>query len=189
MMLQIGASDTTLQRELGAIKNPTLPAFNMKIEGFVKARKTTASTAHGNAASKPSSQRRNSEPAQPKNNCSSNNQGRGERDRHLALRGCGFRCAKEITCCRSVLIRSTSNAISARNGSYFARLQSSTKCSCDSTTSAFLFPRIATASPHMRRLFPGRQSFVLDFTCSGPFHFLSSFSFRGFLHSGQHAYS
>ena len=41
MMLQIGASDTALQRELGAIKNPTLPAFNMKIEGFEQARKTT----------------------------------------------------------------------------------------------------------------------------------------------------
>ena len=42
MMLQIGASDTALQRELGAIQNPTLPEFNRKIEGYEQARKTTA---------------------------------------------------------------------------------------------------------------------------------------------------
>ena len=40
MMLQIGASDTALQRELGAIKNPTLPEFNRKIEGYEQALKT-----------------------------------------------------------------------------------------------------------------------------------------------------
>ena len=34
-------------------------------------------------------------------------------------------------------------------GSYYARLQLSTECSCDATTSAFLFPRIATASSHI----------------------------------------
>ena len=67
MMLQIGALDPDLQRKLGAIKNPTLPAFNMKIEGFEQARKTTASTAHGNAASKSSSQRRPPASTQPKN--------------------------------------------------------------------------------------------------------------------------
>ena len=94
MMLQIGASDTALQRELGAIKNPTLPAINMKIEGFEQARKTMASTAHRNAASKPS-QRRTPAPNQPKNNRSSNNRGKGERDRRLALRGRCFRCAQE----------------------------------------------------------------------------------------------
>ena len=94
-MLQIGTSDTALQRELGAIKNPTLPAFNMKIEGFKQARKTTASTADGNAASKLSSQCRPSAPAQPRNNRSSNNRGRGEHDHRLALRGRCFRCAKD----------------------------------------------------------------------------------------------
>ena len=67
----------------------------MKIEGFEQARKTTASTAYGNTALKPSSQRRPSAPAQPKNNRSSNNRGRGERDRRLALRGRCFRCAKD----------------------------------------------------------------------------------------------
>ena len=72
MMLQIGASDTALQRELGAIKNPTLPAFNMKIEAFEQVRKTTASTAFGNVASNSSSQCRPSASTQPKNNCSSN---------------------------------------------------------------------------------------------------------------------
>ena len=54
MMLQIGASDTALQKELDAIQNPTLPAFNRAIEGYEQARKTTATSAHGNAASMPS---------------------------------------------------------------------------------------------------------------------------------------
>ena len=48
MMLQIGASDLALQKELGAIQNPTLPAFNRAIEGYEQARKTTAPSAHGN---------------------------------------------------------------------------------------------------------------------------------------------
>ena len=88
MMLQIGASDTALQRELGAIKNPTQQAFNMKIEGFEQARKTTASIAFENAAYKPSSQRQLPPSNQPKNNNRpSNNRGKGERDRRLALRG------------------------------------------------------------------------------------------------------
>ena len=56
MVLQIGVLDTSLQRELGAIKNPTLVAFNNKIEGYEQTRKTTASTAFGNAASKGASQ-------------------------------------------------------------------------------------------------------------------------------------
>ena len=38
MMLQIGLSDTSLQRELGAVCNPTLATFNEKIEGFEQAR-------------------------------------------------------------------------------------------------------------------------------------------------------
>ena len=43
MMLQIGASDPALRRELGAIKKPTLLAFNDKIGGFEQARKTEQS--------------------------------------------------------------------------------------------------------------------------------------------------
>ena len=50
MRLQIGASDPTLRRELGSIKNPTLLAFNDKIEGFEQARKTESSSAYGLAA-------------------------------------------------------------------------------------------------------------------------------------------
>ena len=47
MMLQIGISDPALQRELGAIRNPTLAAFNDKIEGYEQARRTTNNTAFG----------------------------------------------------------------------------------------------------------------------------------------------
>ena len=93
-MLQIGASDSALQKELGAIQNPTLPAFNRAIEGYEQARKTTASSAHGNIASK-APPRRVSGQNQQKNNRSSNPRGRGEKDRRLALRGRCFRCAKE----------------------------------------------------------------------------------------------
>ena len=50
MMLQIGASDPALRRELGLIKNPTIIAFNDKIEGFKQARKTESSYAYGLAA-------------------------------------------------------------------------------------------------------------------------------------------
>ena len=46
MMLQIGASDPALRRELGSIKNQTLITFNDKIEGFEQARKTESSTAY-----------------------------------------------------------------------------------------------------------------------------------------------
>ena len=84
MMLQIGASDSALQKELGAIQNPTLPAFNRAIEGYEQARKTTAPTAHGNAAQ-----------TQQKNSRQNNPRGRGEKDRRLALRGRCFRCAKD----------------------------------------------------------------------------------------------
>ena len=37
MILQIGASDPSLRRELGSIKNPTLITFNDKIEGYEQA--------------------------------------------------------------------------------------------------------------------------------------------------------
>ena len=37
MMLQIGLTDSNLQRELGGIRNPTLDAFSEKIEGFEQA--------------------------------------------------------------------------------------------------------------------------------------------------------
>ena len=47
MMLQIGASDPSLRRELGSIKNPTMLNFNGKIEGYEQARKTESSTAFG----------------------------------------------------------------------------------------------------------------------------------------------
>ena len=107
MMLQIGAMDTALQRELGAIKNPTLSAFNMKIEGFEQARKTTVSTAFGNAASRSSSQRRPPASTQLKNNRSSNNRGKGERDRRLTLRDHCFRCAKDDHMLPQCFIRST----------------------------------------------------------------------------------
>ena len=52
MMLQIGLSDSSLQRELGAVRNPTLVAFNVKIEGFEQARRTVTSSAYGNAVSR-----------------------------------------------------------------------------------------------------------------------------------------
>ena len=51
-MLKIGLSITSLQRKLGAVRNPTLAAFNEKIEGFDQARRTTSSTTFGNAVSR-----------------------------------------------------------------------------------------------------------------------------------------
>ena len=51
MMLQIGLTDSNLQRELGGIRNPTLDAFSEKIEGFEQAKRTMASSAHGMAVS------------------------------------------------------------------------------------------------------------------------------------------
>ena len=51
MMLQIEISDPSLQRELGAVRNPTLAAFNEKIEGFEQARQTVSTNAYGNAIS------------------------------------------------------------------------------------------------------------------------------------------
>ena len=58
MMLQIGISDPALQRELGAVRNPTLAAFNDKIEGYEQAHMSTTTTAFGNAMSRGSSSRR-----------------------------------------------------------------------------------------------------------------------------------
>ena len=46
MMLQIGLSDQNLQRELGAIHNPTLDTFSEKIEGFEEARRTMSGNAY-----------------------------------------------------------------------------------------------------------------------------------------------
>ena len=86
MMLQIGATDPVLRRELGAIKTPTLANFNDKIEGFEQARKTELSSAYGLAA-KGTKGRNNPKPNQ--------NRGGSERSRRAALRGRCFRCARE----------------------------------------------------------------------------------------------
>ena len=51
MMLQIGLSDPSLQRELGSVRNPTLDVFNKKIEGFEQARRIVSINAFGNAIS------------------------------------------------------------------------------------------------------------------------------------------
>ena len=95
IMLQIGASDPSLRRELGSIKNPTLLNFNDKIEGYEQARKTESSTAFGLVA-KGSSQKR-SQGAQPAKNTQKSNQNQGgiERSRRAALRGRCFQCARE----------------------------------------------------------------------------------------------
>ena len=85
MMLQIGVSNPALQRELGSIKNPTLPAFNDKFEGYEQARKTVLSSAFGLAAK--SVPRRNQASSTPKSaQRSTPSRGNGERSRH-------FRCA------------------------------------------------------------------------------------------------
>ena len=66
MILQIGLSDSTLQRELGTVRNPTLAIFSEKSEGFEQAHRTLSSlSAYGNAVfrSGNSSARRN--PGQP----------------------------------------------------------------------------------------------------------------------------
>ena len=95
MMLQIGASDPSLRRELGSIKYPTLINFNEKIEGYEQARKTESSTAYG-LATKGSPQKR-SQSAQPARNAqkSTQNHGGNERSRRTALRGRCFRCARD----------------------------------------------------------------------------------------------
>ena len=93
MMLQIGISDQGLQRELGSIREPTLQAFNEKIEDYEQARKTTGSSAFSNAATQGNAQRR---PAnQGKRSVNTNvTRGRGERGRRIALRGKCVRCAR-----------------------------------------------------------------------------------------------
>ena len=82
MMLQIGLSDSSLQRELGAVRNPTLAAFSEKIEGFEQARRTLSSSDYGNAVSctsNPSNRRNSGQSGRPANRnppaC-----GKGERD-------------------------------------------------------------------------------------------------------------
>ena len=52
MMLQIGLSDSSLRRELGSVRNPTLDAFNEKIEGFEQALHTESVNAYRNAVSR-----------------------------------------------------------------------------------------------------------------------------------------
>ena len=96
MMLQIGLSDSSLQRELGAVRNPILTAFNEKIEGFEQARRTVSTNAYRNAVSRlntPSSHRNPGQSGRSANKTPSS-RGKGERDRHLALRGKCFRCAR-----------------------------------------------------------------------------------------------
>ena len=87
-MLQIGASDPALRRELGSIKNPTILTFNDKIEGFEQA-------AYGLAAIGTPA-RRNQNPSNSKNiQRAGQIRGSGERSRRTALRGRCFRCARE----------------------------------------------------------------------------------------------
>ena len=95
MMLQIGLSDSSLQRELGAIRNPTLDAFSEKIEGFEQARRIVSGNAYGNAVTRPNtnSGRKTSNRAGRSTNKNQPNRNKGERDRRLALRGKCFRCA------------------------------------------------------------------------------------------------
>ena len=96
MMLQIGLSDSNLQRELGAIRNPTLDAFKEKIEGYEQAKRTMSGSAHGLAVSRRianAGRRKGGAVNKPQSrNASSKN--KGERDRRIALRGKCFRCAR-----------------------------------------------------------------------------------------------
>ena len=87
MMLQIGLSDSSLQRELGAIRNPTLDAFSEKIEGFKQARHTGSGNAYGNAVTRPSTNSGRKASNQPGRSTSKNqpNRNKGERDRRLSL--------------------------------------------------------------------------------------------------------
>ena len=95
MMLQIGASDPALRRELGAIRNPTLNNFNEKIEGFEQARKTEMSSAHGLAAKGSTPRRQGSQQNRNTPKANPNKVGNSERSRRAALRGRYFRCSKE----------------------------------------------------------------------------------------------
>ena len=87
MMLQIGLSDSSLQRELGAVRNPTLASFSEKIEDFEQARRTLSSSAYENAVSctsNPSNRRNFGQSGRPANK-NPPARGKGERDRRLAL--------------------------------------------------------------------------------------------------------
>ena len=82
MMLQIGLSDSSLRRELGAVRNPTLDAFSEKIQGFEQAIRTESVNTYGNAVSRSNtnSGRKNSNQSGHSANKNSANQGIGERD-------------------------------------------------------------------------------------------------------------
>ena len=96
MMLQIGVSDSNLQRELGSIRNPTLDAFTEKIEGFEQAKLSVATNAHGLVASRPNASggRRPNVPSGKSASKPQSIKNRVERDRRIALRGKCFRCAR-----------------------------------------------------------------------------------------------
>ena len=94
-MLQIGASDPALRRELGAIRNPTLNNFNEKIEGFEQARKTEMSSAHGLVAKGSTPRRQGAQQNRNPSKSTQNKVGGSERSRRAALRGRCFRCSKE----------------------------------------------------------------------------------------------
>ena len=95
MMLQIGASDPALRRELGAIRNPTLNNFNDKIEGFEQARKTEMSSAHGLVAKGSTPRRQTVQQNSNPSKSAQNKAGGSERSRRAALRGRCFRCSRE----------------------------------------------------------------------------------------------
>ena len=80
MMLQIGLSDSSLQRELGAIRNPTLDAFSEKIEGFEQARRTVSGNAYGNAVTRPSTNSGQKASNQPGRSTSKNQPNRNKGD-------------------------------------------------------------------------------------------------------------
>ena len=96
MKLQISLSDSSLQRELGSVRNPTLDTFNEKIEGFEQARRTVSGNAFGNAitCSNAKSGRKNTYQSGRPASKNTANRSKGERDRHLALRGKCFRYAR-----------------------------------------------------------------------------------------------
>ena len=99
MMLQIGVSDTALQRELGAIKNPTLPAYNMKIEGQRCLETLTTSN--------------------PTSLKTVAHLTIGERVKGTVASHCAdvvFAVRRRITCYRSALIPATLSAIFGRSG-------------------------------------------------------------------------
>ena len=98
-MLQIGLTNTDLQRELGGIRYPTLDAFSEKIEGYEQAKRTMATNAHGLAVShgNASAGRRSTSASNKNPNKPQSNRSRIERDRRLALRGKFFNVRVRIT--------------------------------------------------------------------------------------------